>query len=41
MEFTDVDLADGTELTAPVEKDTTSPVEKAAMGPRALEGRGV
>jgi hypothetical protein len=31
MEFTDVDLADGTELTAPVEKDATSPVEKAAV----------
>jgi hypothetical protein len=28
MEFTDVDLADGTELTAPMEKDAASPVEK-------------
>jgi hypothetical protein len=41
VEFTDVELAGGAKLTTPVEKDAASPVEKAAMGPRALEGRGV
>jgi hypothetical protein len=29
------------EFTALVEKDMASPIEKAVVGPRALEGRGV
>jgi hypothetical protein len=41
VEFTDVELADGAKLTTPVEKDVASPVEKAVMGPRALEGHGM
>jgi hypothetical protein len=37
VQFTGVELADDAELAAPVEKDTTSLVEKTAAGPRALE----
>jgi hypothetical protein len=37
VQFTGVELADDAELAAPVEKDTTSLVEKTATGPRALE----
>jgi hypothetical protein len=33
VEFTDVELAGGAELTAPVKKDVASSVEKTAMGP--------
>jgi hypothetical protein len=40
VEFTGVKLTDGVELTAPVDKDVASPVEKATINPRALEGRG-
>jgi hypothetical protein len=36
VEFTDVELASGAELAAPMEKDTASPMEKAAT----LEHRG-
>jgi hypothetical protein len=39
VEFTGVELVGGAKLTAPVEKDAAIPVEKAAVGPRALEGR--
>ena len=40
MEFTGVELADGVELAASVEKAMTCPVEKAAADPHALESRG-
>ena len=40
MGFTDVELAGGMELDAPVEKATAGLVEKATVGPRAIEGRG-
>jgi hypothetical protein len=40
VEFTGVKLAGGVELAAPVEKDVASPVEKATVDPRALEGCG-
>ena len=47
VEFTDVELAGGTELAALVEMVATGPVEKAVTGrsngedgPRAGEGRG-
>jgi hypothetical protein len=39
MEFIGVDLVGDAELAALVEKDTGSPVEKAAADPRTLEGR--
>jgi hypothetical protein len=39
VEFTDVELVGDAEFAAPMEKDATSLVEKAAAGPRALEGR--
>ena len=41
MEFTGAELAGGAELAASVEKTATDPVEKAAVGPRALEGCGM
>jgi hypothetical protein len=37
VEFTGVELTSGAELAAPMEKATTSLVEKVAVGPRAGE----
>jgi hypothetical protein len=39
VEFTGVELADGTELAAPVKKATAGPVEKVAAGLCAEEAR--
>ena len=40
VEFTDVELAGGVKLAAPVEKAVAGPVEKAAADPCAGEARG-
>ena len=40
VEFTDVELAGGAKLAAPVEKAVAGPVEKAAAGPCVGEARG-
>jgi hypothetical protein len=39
VEFTEVELTSGTELTAPVEKATAGPMEKVDAGPCAGEAR--
>jgi hypothetical protein len=39
VEFTGVEIVSGAELAAPVKKVMTSPVDKATVGPHALEGR--
>jgi hypothetical protein len=40
VEFTGVELTSGAELTAPMEKAATDPVEKATAGLRAGEAHG-
>jgi hypothetical protein len=39
VEFTDIELAGGTKLAAPVEKTVTGPVEAAAVAPVEKTGR--